>query len=286
MVDATQVQLDADAAHAITRGAGTVVAVLDGGFVLDHPAVARHLSPWGYDAIDQDFDPHDGGNLYDDDMDGVLDAGVGHGTFVIGMILAAAPDATVVPIRIRDDEGWGTNEELERGLAWALSIGANVVNISGEATHGRSKHVDKLIEELRKRGSVVVTSAGNDGEPTVSEVGTDKDTLRVGAVDVDDRLADFSNWSTDRAVRFLYAPGVNLYGPMGKDFPESNGYWSGTSFSAALVSGAAALVHARYPALGAVEIMDRLVATADPAWDVAGQRLPVGRIDLFRAVAR
>jgi subtilisin family serine protease len=286
MAPRTLRQLGADAAHVVTRGAGVIVAVLDGGFVLDHPDIAGHVSPWGYDAIDEDFDPYDAGNHRDDDLDGAVDGGVGHGTFVIGMILSAAPDAIVVPIRIRDDEGWGTNEELERGLSWALAIGADVVNVSGEATHGRSKPVDKLIRELRERGCVVVTSAGNDGEATVSEVGEDKDALRVGAVDANDRLADFSNWSKDRGVRILYAPGVDLYGPLGVIFPESRGYWSGTSFSAALVSGAAALVHARYPWLGALEVMDRLVATADPAWDEVGARLPVGRVDLLTAVSR
>jgi subtilisin family serine protease len=219
-------------------------------------------------------------------MDFVEDGGVGHGTFVIGMILAAAPDVLVVPIRVRDDEGWGTNEELERGLAWALAIGADVVNVSGEATHGRSRHVDRMIQELRLRGSVVVTSAGNGSGETVSEVGEDADALRVGAVDAGDRLADFSNWSTDPAVRIVYAPGVDLYGPLGTLVPESSGYWSGTSFSAALTSGAAALVRARHPSLGALEVMDRLVWTADPAWDLFGYRMPVGRINLLRAVTR
>ncbi|MDJ0522190.1 MAG: S8 family serine peptidase, partial [Planctomycetota bacterium] len=130
MVQVTRAQIGADAAHTITRGEGMVVAVLDSGFNLDHPALAGRLMGRGYDAIDDDFDAHDTGNGFDDNFDGLIDSGVGHGTFVAGMVLLAAPDAMILPIRVRDDEGYGTNAETIRGLKFAKSIGVDVINLS------------------------------------------------------------------------------------------------------------------------------------------------------------
>ena len=101
-----------DEAHKIVRGGRVVVAILDGGFNLDHPFVAGNVLP-GYDAVDRDGDVNDRGNGLDDDADGVVDEGLGHGTFVAGMVLLAAPDATILALRVRDDEGKGSDTTFD-----------------------------------------------------------------------------------------------------------------------------------------------------------------------------
>lgn len=283
---ALDAQLRVRAAHAVTRGAGVVVAVVDGGFNLRHPAIADALHPFGYDAIDRDMDAHDTGNGWDDDFDGVTDGGVGHGTFVAGMVRRIAPEASILPIRVRDDEGWGTDAELERGLMVAWALGADVVNVSGESTQGLPGRVAALVREMREAGVVVVNAAGNSGTLSVSQVARSKDSLIVGAVDGEDRLASFSNRPEGAQRYFVLAPGVDLHGPVGIGYDESNGYWSGTSFATALVSGAAALVRAAEPSFTALDIMDRITESVDPAWDANGHMLPYGRINLQQAVTR
>lgn len=284
----TRAQIRADEAHQFSTGADVVVAVLDGGFDLTHPDIERNILHWmGYDAIDHDFDPQEAvGNGIDDDADGLTDGGVGHGTFVVGMILTAAPDAWIVPIRIHDDEGWGTTGELERGLEHALNTGAHIVNISASMMRGRSNYAVNLIRMMRERGTVVVTSAGNEGRDSVSLIGDEEDTLTVGAVDVHDRVAPFSNRSWDENVNMVFAPGVDLYGPFSGMAGPQWAYWSGTSFSAGLVSGAAALVRSRQPWISARWIMQILMESVEPAFDEEGRPMPYGRIDLLQAVVR
>jgi hypothetical protein len=286
MVDWTRTQLGLDQAQVLTRGAGTLVAVLDGGFNLRQPEIAPHLAWFGYDAIDQDADPEDLGNGIDDDGDGVPDGGVGHGTFVAGMILQVAPEATIVPIRIRDDEGWGTDWELVRGLQYALAIGADVVNISGESPHGHTAQVTNLLRELGDAGATVVVSAGNDGTDQVSDLGAGTGALTVGAVDRDGFLADFSNYTWDTSTRMVFAPGVDLYGPLGTPTDGSDGYWSGTSFSTALVSGGCALLHALQPWMRPEDVANRLAWSGLPVGSRQGWTLPFTQVQLGWAVWR
>ncbi len=285
-VHTTQEQLRSRDAHRLTRGGGVLVAVLDGGFNLDHPEIAGRVLPWGFDAVDLDFDPHDLGDGYDDDRDGITDSGVGHGTFVAGMVLLAAPDATILPIRVRDDEGWGTDKELEYGLRFAWAMGAQIVNVSAMPTTGRKQRIARLIADMRASGVVIVNSAGNDGVEEVSQLGDWNDTITVGSVDRHNRVAEFSNASKDPSRIVIYAPGVDLYGPLGLGWDHSSGYWSGTSFSAGLVSGAAALLRSLHPDKSSTELMWRLRHAADPVRGADGRYLWHGSLNLWKAVTR
>ncbi len=274
-------------AHRVTRGEGVVVAVIDGGFNLNHPALVDRLHSAGYDAIDKDWDAHDVGNQYDDDGDGIADAAVGHGTFVAGQILEVAPYATILPIRARDDEGFGTNKELEDALYHAWMLGADVINVSGQTAIGRSRYITNLVSWFHRSGIVVVNSAGNDGLEGLSEIGDEGTSLVVGAVDADNRLAAWSNRPAEHGRTFMVAPGVDLYGPLGVHGSDDNwGFWSGTSFSTALVSGAAALVKAAHPWLDSASVIERLMRYSDPAYGEDGRYIGYGRLHVTRAVTR
>ena len=286
-INPTLDQIKARGAHRVTLGAGVVVAVIDGGFNLDHPAIAGRLTGTGYDAIDQDFDAHDTGNGIDDDYDGVVDGAAGHGTFVAGQVLEVAPEALILPIRARDDEGWGTNKQLEDALMQAWLMGADVINVSGQSTIGRSRQITYLVEYFHRIGIVVVNSAGNKGADWISEIGDEGTALVVGSVDGWDRLTPWSNRPAEAGRHFVVAPGVDLYGPLGTDGSDDNwGWWSGTSFSTALVSGGAALLKSAYPWLGSADVIDLLRFATDPAYDEDGLALPYGRLNLAKAVTR
>ncbi|MDJ0974715.1 MAG: S8 family serine peptidase [Planctomycetota bacterium] len=278
--------IEAPAANKITKGKGAVVAILDGGFDLEHPDIVDRLAPRSYDAVDQDYDAHDMGNFVDDDGDGIVDNGAGHGTFVASMVLLAAPRAKILPVRVRDDEGWGTNEELIRGLLFARAMGADVINLSLSAANVDDQEVLDLIEELCMEDDIpVVVSAGNDGwDIAWNELAISNHTLPVGASDKDDVLAPFSNWSWTNSM--VTAPGVDVYGAYGHGMVHGHAQWSGCSFATGLVSGGVALVRCAHPHLTPMEIYAHLRQTSDAitsewgwAWSVA-----FGRINLHRAV--
>jgi subtilisin family serine protease len=258
------------------------VAILDGGFSLQHPDLIGRFRD-GYDAIDDDFDPHDNGNGYDEDGDGRIDGGLGHGTFVAGTVLRAAPDTTIVPIRVRDDEGYGSNHALVRGIDHAVSLGVDVMNLSVEKAQAKSRGIRAALNRAVSAGIVVVLSAGNDGADEVNRLAKGTGRIAVGSVDGADRVADFSNREDDlRHGLLVFAPGVDLYGPMGHPRIEANGWWSGTSFSAGYVTGAVALVREISPGLAPEEVLDWIEETSDPIEGETGFL----RLNLFRLVLR
>jgi subtilisin family serine protease len=272
-------------AHAVATGRDVVVAVLDSGFNLDHPAIASRILPYRYDAVGHDWDPQDLGNGVDDDNDGFADNGVGHGTFVCGMVAATAPNAWILPVRIADDEGYGLEDELISGLDFAIAMHADVINLSYEAGTLSPAVCDKL-HEANADGIIVVVSAGNDGSDQVKTMAEDGTTISAGAVDCSDRIAPFSNAPSDGRGITLFAPGVDLYGPYGKPANDTNCFWSGTSFSAPFATGAAALALEINPALTPLAVRDRLrAASAAPVRRADGSIYPyAGRIDLRRVV--
>jgi CHAT domain-containing protein len=284
-----QAQLDTmigiSAAHATATGRDVVVAVLDSGFNLNHPWIASRVLPYGYDPVGQDWDPQDRGNGIDDDHDGYVDNGVGHGTFVSGMIVSVAPDAWILPVRIADDEGYGLEDELVSGIDFAISMGADVINISYEAGTLSPTICNKL-QEAHDDGITVVVSGGNDGSDQVKTMAASGTTIAVGAVDWSDAIAPFSNTPSDGRGITLFAPGVDIYGPHGGPSNDTDCYWSGTSFSAPLATGAAALALEINHGLSPQQVRDRLLAAstvAVRAWD--GTTYPyAGRIDLRRVV--
>ncbi len=282
--EAARQQLQVDAAHEHATGLGVVVAVLDGGFDLTHPAVATRWLCTGYDAVDDDSDAH-GQGLDDDGLPG---AACGHGTFVAAMVAGVAPDAWLIPVRVRDDEGWGTNAELVRGLEYAWSMGADVVNLSVSAATVQNAGLVRTIRAMRHAGVAFVVSLGNESDASQNNLAGMIDTIAVGAVDEFDHIAPFSNFNlyAFRNAPVVYAPGVDLYGPLCIGGEAAYGWWSGTSFAAAIVSGAAALGLEAHPALAPLDLYDLLATSVDPAWGPAGEDLDgLGRIDLRKVVA-
>jgi subtilisin family serine protease len=224
-------------AHAQATGRGIVVAVLDGGFDLRHEALAGRLAGPGYDALACDGDPEDRGNGRDDDGDGGIDDGAGHGTAVAGVVLATAPGALVLPIRVLDDEGNGTALSLSLGILYALDAGAQVLNISagGQVV---SKIVEDTLRDAARTDVLIVTSTGNSGINRVDYPASSRYVVPVAGLAPDGRVDPSSNYG--REVE-LCAPSIDVIAP----YPggtKSYGRWRGTSLAAPFLAGAAALV--------------------------------------------
>jgi serine protease len=263
-----------------TTGEGVVVAVVDTGVDVSHPDLAGRLVP-GVDLVDG----------------GEPDDGNGHGTHVAGIAVAvagngigtagAAPSAKVMPVRVLDDAGSGSAAVIAHGIGEAVAKGADVVNLSlgGSGLSARllkGGEINQAIRAASEQGVVVVAAAGNEGNALRSyRFGVP--VLVVNAVDENGALAEFSNYADSRAVS---AGGVDIVSTVPRTpttlFPDgTNGYakLSGTSMSAPLVAGQAALLLAQ--GRSAASTIEAITATAQPSADA---RLGAGIADAQAAV--
>lgn len=259
-VRAKQWWLDAlhiDQAQAIATGAGIVVAVVDTGVQADHPDLAGQV----LDGADLDFSGSD-------DL-GRADA-KGHGTVVAGLIaargggpdhaLGIAPGAKIVPVKvlIQSDRG---NSDLADGITWAADHGAKIINVSDGGPDNR--RVTEAVRHALGKGALVIASTGNDGAAVVSPASL-PGVLAVGATDRTGALAPFSARGPQVV---LVAPGTDIVSTFNRGTDGKPGGYNvpatGTSFSAPIVAGAAALVWSKYPRLTAAGVLNRLIRTAD-----------------------
>ena len=158
--------LQLDAVHQAALGAGSIVAVVDSGIQLlpaPHPDLAASISTDGADFVDGDSVPDDEMDGIDNDGNGLIDEGAGHGTHVAGIIHRVAPLATILPVRVLDSDGGGNEWDVAQGMLWAADHGADVVNLS-LGMHSSASLLKDTTQALVDRGVVVVAAAGNDGE--------------------------------------------------------------------------------------------------------------------------
>lgn len=220
-----------DEVHALGRGAGVKVAVLDTGVDPDHPWLAGRVSvieegEWGLGSLEIPLD-------VDTDGDGIVDAAYGHGTHVAGTIATVAPDAEILVIRVLDSDGVGTAFDLARGLYRAVEWGADIINLS-LVLSGEAEVIDQIIDDIEDDYGHVVGAAGNRPGEAMYPASED-DVHSVAALDAALLLGDFS---ASGDVDFG-APGISVL----SSFPS--GEWAsatGTSMAAASASGALAVV--------------------------------------------
>jgi serine protease AprX len=280
---ATQLAADGD------TGQGVTVAVLDTG-VDDLPDFAGRLIG-GVDLT--------GGNdPYQDSYGhGTFVAGLiaGDGASSNGQYSGEAPGADLVSIKVAGANGETDLATLIQGLQWAIDHKATynikVLNLSLGYDSDQSTVInplDQAVQAAWNSGITVVASAGNAGpfNGTILSPGNDPLVITVGALDdmaqpsvADDEMCDFSSvgptspdgWAkpdlvtSGRSVVSLAAPGSTIY----NDYPSArigsaNFVGSGTSFSTAITSGAAALVLADNPGLTPNEVKARLLGTTNP----------------------
>jgi subtilisin family serine protease len=260
-------------AHMVTRGASVTIAVLDTGVDLDHPALRGHLLN-GYDFVDSDADPSETG------IEG-SDLAFGHGTHVAGLLALVAPDAKILPVRFLAPDGTGTNWRQAQALNYAVSQGADIINLS-YSSDGTSRLIDDILamatcnsaryakcHSKNLPGAVVVAAAGNSGAqvreyPAASRV---PGILASAASTESDQLAGFSTYGSWVQIE---APGERIL----SCFPGGRyALWSGTSMAAPLAAGTAALVRAIYPSLKPTAVVTQMRITAASVGGPVGWRL-------------
>ena len=272
-------------------GKDVKVAVLDTGVDTTHPDLASAVT------ASKDFT----GTGSTDDM-------AGHGTHVAatlagsgarsgGRYKGVAPGAGILNAKVLDDSGEGSDSSVIAGLEWAAGQGAKVANLSlGQADTPGEDPVETAVNALSKStGMLTVAAAGNEGPSagTVDSPGAAESALTVGAVDGEDRVADFSSTgpTADSALKpDLTAPGVGIvsakaaHGHMGD--PAADGYvsMSGTSMATPHVAGAAAILAQRHPDWTGARIKQALTASTSPTAGTTGYQQGTGRVDVSRAL--
>jgi subtilisin family serine protease len=267
-------KLDLDAAHAISTGVGMTVAIVDTGIQLlpnPHPDLAGVTGP-GVDFVDGDGVPDDEANGVDDNGDGAIDEGAGHGTFIAGIVHRVAPDATILPVRVLDSEGEGSEWDVAKGMFWAADHGADVVNVSA-GRHNSASLLVHAVDTLQQLGVVVVVAAGNDGR--------NRNELPALA---DCALAVTGTGPTDKVSKFSTLGGwVDVGAPaeaIHSTFPFfATGYasWNGTSFAAPFATGQVALLRSLSPQLTVGDVLSYVKGTTVPYNGVA-DKAGFGRI--------
>jgi thermitase len=263
-------KVEAPQAWDVTTGSsGTNIAILDTGVDEDHPDLAGKV------VTNANFS-----------NSSTPDDRYGHGTHVAGIAAASTNngigvaglghDATIMNVKVLDDNGSGYYSWVANGIIWAADNGAEVINLS---LGGRS--YSQILEDAVKyawsKGVVIVASAGNSGNSVPNYPAYLSDCLAVAATDINDQLP---YWSSRGDWVDIAAPGMSIYSSL------RYGYMSGTSMAAPHAAGLAGLIFTMVTdenANGLLndEVRARIEATAD---DIGVPGTGTGRINALRAV--
>lgn len=282
-----------------------IVAVIDSGIRATHEDLAGNL--WvnpGESTNGRDDD----GNGYVDDVNGINSTvtvgqpgsgspvdGEGHGTSVASVIGAVGNNGVgiagvawrvkLMPLRFIDADGFGfVSNEIEC-IDYAIAKGAKLIN----ASFGGSAFSQSLYDALKRArdaGIIVVCSAGNDGE------NGDLNAHYPSGYLLENIVAVANTTRTDvLSTSSTYGPGLVDLGAPGTSIAtaaatgdRSYQFVSGTSFSAPMVTGALALVKAKFPGESYRETINRLLRGVDTKSSLAGKVGTGGRLNVAAAL--
>jgi thermitase len=281
-VTGSKADADVDAVEAWTfaSGNGIKVAVLDSGVDLDHPDINPKV------VLRANFS----GAATNEDK-------YGHGTHVAGIVAAShnsfgvagvCPGCTILAGKVLDDRGIGSSSGLANGINWAVSNGAQVINMSIGVRASRT--LETAINNAWSKGVVLVAAAGNGGNQTKIYPAGYPNVIAVAATDNKDAKASFSTYGASWVD--IAAPGVNVYSTFpNQDFvlrePNNRSLsydvGNGTSMSSPIVAATVALAWSKNPGATNQTIRDTVEDTADKI-SGTGTFWDNGRVNACRAV--
>jgi filamentous hemagglutinin family protein len=245
--DSAQYMLDKlhlDKAQVIASGKGVTIALIDS--EIDQ----RHTELQG--AISEELDTLD-----------VKEPPDSHGTAMAGAIvshdrlLGVAPGATILAVRAfgkSNNTSEGTTLSILKGIDWAVSQGARVINMSFAGP--RDPSLERALKAAHEKGVVLIAAAGNAGPKSPPLYpGADPNVIAVTATDVRDQVFRGANQGPQVSVA---APGVEILAAAPEETYQMS---TGTSIATAHVSGVVALMLERDPTLKPDDVRKILEST-------------------------
>jgi hypothetical protein len=232
--------------HKVATGKDVLIAVIDSRIDAAHPELAKNIAEH-FDAVGKPEKPHT------------------HGTGMAGAIVSAdrligvAPGARTLAIHAfatgSTQSPQATTQAIIKGLDWAVSKGARVINMSFAGP--KDPMLALALKKAAQKGAILIAAVGNAGpkSPPLYPA-ADPHVIGVTAIDENDKLYGGANVGAQVAVA---APGVDVMVPA----PEgSYQLTTGTSVAAAHVSGVAALLLEKHPEADAQLILEVLTSSA------------------------
>jgi PKD repeat protein len=307
-------KIDAKAGWAVHKGnPGVIIAIVDAGIHFRHPDLEanvyyNHADPingidddgdgWidnfhGWDLIgESDLNP-----IPDNDpqpVQGATTQFIGHGTWVAG-IASAMPDNEIgiagtgfnckfLPIKVSadfDSEGFARIFRAPEAVYIAAEMGASIINCSFGSVMYSQVMQDVIKDVTLRKNALVVAAAGNEPAEIIFYPAGYDYVLSVTGTDANDAVQTTRNLKVD-----VSAPGYAVT-TSGLDAYITQGIY--TSYSAPMVSGIAGIVRSYLSGLNAVQVAERIRATAkdisasnpDPALQF---RIGKGLANLYRAL--
>ncbi len=269
-----------------STGRGILIALIDSGLNYLHPNL-KHALAWNNSELSMDGQDSDGNGLIDDALgyDFVNDDPFafddsGHGSHLAGLMAGSgfgvAQEAKIIPIKAMSSFG-GDLGTLVAALYYAAEKRARIINLSlGALNFSQAPIFQEAVDFAEARGILIVTASGN-GDPasglgfSIDEIPvypasfTNSNVLTVAAADFDNPLSPYSNFGKESVD--LTAPGGLFQDQLRSTASAADvgefSYLYGTSQAAALVTGSAALLLAKYPDLKPAEISLRLMNSGE-----------------------
>ena len=268
----------------IVRGDTTrhsIIGIVDSGVDWDHPEIQPNI----WISTPEDLNNNsmlDGGDIngIDDDGNGFVDDVIGwdfgesdndpqesalvHGTPVASCASAVTDNgigiassgfsSRIMCLKGFDDQGYPTG--LWQSIIYAADNGAHIINCSW-ATPIYSNIEQDMINYVHDSGALVIASASATSDTIPAYPCGYENVMAVTSTDQNDHKAIFASYGTWVDIS---APGIDILAVVS----DSYNYYSGTSFSAALVSGLAGLMWSWYPSYSNEEIQQLIEDNADP----------------------
>jgi serine protease len=304
-------QIKAYRAWDVTKGdSSIVIGITDGGVRLTHldlKTQIKHNYADPVDGIDNDgdgfVDNFTGWDFANGDNDPGYDPAIVHGTLVAGVAAAAVNNgrgiagvghnSRFMPLNIYPNTPGGAFAGIE-AIVYAADHGCQVIVMAWGAVGGYSAlEQDVMTYAAVNRDAVLVAAAGNTNASLLFYPASYDHVLSVSGVNNTDQKTAAATYSPRVD---LVAPGTSIltaygYHAANGGGPADDDYTSvgGTSFSAPMVAGAAALLRRQFPGYTAAQIRAQLRQTTDNIDNVPGNapfagRLGTGRLNMAKAL--
>ncbi len=268
-------KIEGPAAWDTERGqtSSVTIAVVDTGVQLNHPDLASKIVA-GFDFVNGDASANDDH---------------GHGTHVAGIASALTNNslgvagvswgANIMPVKVLDSFGSGTDANVSDGITWAADNGAKVINLS-LGGYDFSQTLQNATDYAYNRGVTVLAAAGNDGSNITIYPAGNTNVAGVGATNSSDGWASFSNYNSSVDVS---APGVSI---LSTYIDSSLAYLSGTSMATPCASGVVALIRSKNPSMSVDSVFSTLTLSSTDLGSAGRDNFfGWGRVDAYNAVS-